>query len=73
MFLKIKETCSLQALWRGYILRKRLQMALDYARLEDQSDDDDDFFDDEIDMSAFNFNEVKKKLAVSLVILSGAG
>ena len=54
------EECDVlfQALWRGYILRKRLQLALDYARLEESSDDDDDFFKDEIDMSAFNFNEV---------------
>ena len=33
-------------------------MALDYARLEDMSDEDEDIFSEEIDMSTFTFNEV---------------
>eukprot|EP00118_Oscarella_pearsei_P000507 m.5124 g.5124 ORF g.5124 m.5124 type:complete len:784 (+) comp12156_c0_seq1:89-2440(+) len=46
---------KLQANFRGYLLRKRLDDALAAARFED---DDDDFnYDQEIDLTAFNFDE----------------
>lgn len=42
----------LQAIWRGYSLRCRLERALDFAKFED----DEEF--GEVDMGDFNFNEV---------------
>ncbi len=40
-------------------------MALDYARISTLSDsDEDDFFNEEIDMSAFEFNEVPQHFSL---------
>ena len=44
-----------QAWWRGTNLRKRLQIAMEYAQVDD---DDDDLSFGEVDLDAFNFNEV---------------
>jgi len=46
----------LQAHWRGYLLRKRLHMAMDYARFGDE--DDDDSIYGEVNMDDFDFSEV---------------
>lgn len=43
-----------QAVWRGYILRVRLEQALEFAKFEDE----DDFDFQEVDLKDFNFNEV---------------
>ena len=41
--------CLWQAVWRGYILRLRLEQALEYAKFEDE---------DDFDFQEFNFDEV---------------
>ena len=46
--------CLWQAVWRGYILRLRLEQALEYAKFEDE----DDFDFQEVDLKEFNFDEV---------------
>jgi hypothetical protein len=43
-----------QAVWRGYILRVRLEQALEFAKFEDE----DDFDFQEVDLKDFNFDEV---------------
>ena len=46
--------CLWQAVWRGYILRLRLEQALEYAKFEDE----DNFDFQEVDLKEFNFDEV---------------
>ena len=46
------------------MLRKRLQYALNYARLEETEDDDFDLEFGEVDLNAFNFNEVFRMFVV---------
>lgn len=41
-------------MWRGYILRVKLEQALEFAKFEDE----DDFEFQEVDLKDFNFNEV---------------
>ena len=48
-----------QATWRGHIVRKRIQYALNYARMSFGDDDlDEDLDFTEVDLTAFDFNEV---------------
>ena len=49
--------CCLQACWRGYILRKRLTLALSYAKPQDSDDDLEGF--DEVNLGDFDFNVVR--------------
>ncbi|XP_064635355.1 leucine-rich repeat and IQ domain-containing protein 1-like isoform X2 [Lineus longissimus] len=46
---------KIQALWRGYYLRKQIQNAYQYARMNGQ--EEDDMFGEEVDLSAFDMNE----------------
>ena len=55
--------CLWQAVWRGYILRLRLEQALEYAKFEDE----DDFDFQEVDLKEFNFDEVGVCVCVGLV------
>ena len=48
-----------QALCRGVLLRKHLDEALLAARFEDEVDDFD--YDQEIDLSLFNFDQVRRE------------
>ena len=50
-----------KACWRGYILRKRLTLALGYAKFDDL-DDDLENFDEEVDLGDFDFNMVSNSL-----------
>ena len=53
-----------KACWRGYILRKRLTLALGYAKFDDL-DDDLENFDEEVDLGDFDFNMVSYTVFVS--------
>ena len=50
-----KAATIIQAYWRGYSLRVRLERALDFAKFDEE--DEDDFEFGEVDMDEFKFDE----------------
>lgn len=62
---------TLQALWRGYRLRKRIEYALNYAKTFDDTDDiDDEMNFKEVDLSAFDFDVVRHVFPISRIMAS---
>ena len=61
-------TSTPQSAWRGHRVRKRIRYALNYARMSfDEDDLDEDLDFTEVDLSAFDFNEVRFGITVETI------
>ena len=59
---------ALQAVWRGYTVRRRLAFALSFAKFHDSDESADEF--EEIDIGAFDLNPVTSLLRQRIAELS---